>query len=244
MWSMVSATFAFTVPLSPPIAPQSPPISPLPMLRCTGAHALLTLGDDPDFDPFAADYPPAVVPAKKIRVKLSTTAGVCHVLLDRALAPKGVDRFVELVEAGFFTNQLLYRVLPGLLVQFGVAQDPTDHAEWEDAKLTDEPNRRTFQGGTVSFAGGGMNSRSCHVFVALSPGGACLGNAAHEATLGRVEEVEVFERVAEKYAAQGYPADLAVLQKDLIERGNEAALAYPRLDRIISAEVLKQCDEA
>ena len=42
----------------------------------------------------------------------------------------GVDRFLELVQAGFFTDMLLYRVLPGFLVQFGVAADPGVMARW------------------------------------------------------------------------------------------------------------------
>ena len=220
------------------VLPLSPALAPPPTARCKGASCLLTLGDDPDFDPFAAEYPPAAVPSETTRVKLATTAGDCHIVVDRALAPNGVDRFLALVDAGFFTNQLLYRCVPGMLVQFGVAADPADQAQWEDATIADEPNRATFKGGTVSFAGtGGRDSRSCHLFVALSPGGAALGKAAHEATIGRLEEVHVFEEVAAKYATYGYPVDLAdELQTDLIARGNEAAVAYPRLDRILSAE--------
>ena len=48
---------------------------------------------------------------------------------------------------------------------------------------------------------------------------------------------DVFERVAQNFAANGYP-DLGDLQGELIERGNEAAEKYPKLDRILSAEIL------
>lgn len=205
--------------------------------RAVGPSALLSLGDDPSFDPFAADYPPATVEEKKTSVRLRTTAGDCLIVVDRAYSPVGVDRFLDLVQEGFFTDMLLYRVIPGFLVQFGCAADPAVQARWQDARLPDEPNRATFRGGTVSFAGGGTDSRSCHLFVALSPRGAELGKAAHEATLGHVQEVDVFERCAANFEASGYP-DLGQLQDDLIARGNEAAEAYPRLDRIISAEVL------
>lgn len=155
----------------------------------------------------------------------------------QAYSPKGVDRFLELVESGFFTDMLLYRVLPGSLVQFGCAADPSVQARWQDARLPDEPNRATFRAGTVSFAGSGTDSRSCHLFVALSPYGAALGRAAHEATIGHVQEVEVFEKIVANFAANGFP-DLGGLQEELVRSGNEAATAFPGLDRILSAEVL------
>ena len=200
---------------------------------------LLTLGDDPDFDPFAAEYPAAVVEEKKTCVRFCTTAGDCHIVVDRAYAPEGVDHFLRLVESGFFTDQLLYRVLPGFLVQFGVAADPAVHARWQDARLPDEPNRATFRRGTLSYAGSGVNSRSCHLFIALSPHGAALGGAAHEATIGHVQEVEVFEKVAANFE-ENYPTveDLASLQAALVQRGNEAAADYPNLDRILRADII------
>ena len=94
--------------------------------RCAAPTCQLLLGLDDmgDFDPFAADYPPATCDSKKTRVKFCTTAGDTHVNVDRALSPEGVDRFLELVEAGFFTDMLLYRVLPGFLVQLAAIQVP------------------------------------------------------------------------------------------------------------------------
>jgi peptidyl-prolyl cis-trans isomerase A (cyclophilin A) len=221
-----------------PLYPASFPSGALNAPRSSLApQSLLTLGDEPDFDPFAADYPPAVVESEKTTLRLETTAGDCVVTVDRALSPDGVDRFLALVRDGFFNDQLLYRVLAGTLVQFGVAASPEMHARWQDERIPDEPNRATFRAGTLSFAGGGTNSRSCHFFVALSPNGALLGSAAHETTIGRVEDVDVFERVVQSFAATGYP-DLSDLQADLIAQGNEAANAYPKLDRIIRVEVI------
>jgi len=39
-------------------------------------------------------------------------------------SPLGVARFIELVEAKFFDDQIFYRVIPGFLTQFGVASKP------------------------------------------------------------------------------------------------------------------------
>jgi peptidyl-prolyl cis-trans isomerase A (cyclophilin A) len=132
---------------------------------------------------------------------------------------------------------LLYRVLPGSLIQFGCAADPSVQARWQDATFPDEPNRVTFRGGTLSYAGSGTDSRTCHLFVALSPNGAALGNAAHEATIGHVQEVGVFEKVAANFEKNGY-SDLGELQAELVRVGNAAASAYPDLDRILSAEIV------
>ena len=70
--------------------------------------------------------------------------------------------------------------------------------------------------------------------------GSDLGGAAHEATIGHLQEVEVFEKVARNFETN-YPAlpDLSSLQKGLVKRGSEAASAYPELDRILRAEILR-----
>ena len=101
------------------------------------------------------DYPPAVVESKVTRLKFSTSAGDFTVEVDRALSPLGVDRLLELVASGFFENQILYRVIPGFLMQMGVAADPQLHAQWDqpEKRLPDEPNRAPFRRGTLSFAG-------------------------------------------------------------------------------------------
>ena len=78
------------------------------------------------------------------------------ILLNASLAPLGVRRVSKLVRTGFLDGQILYRVIPGFLVQFGVAADPTVHARWqrgEKRRLKDEPNRMPFRHGTPSAAG-------------------------------------------------------------------------------------------
>ena len=143
--------------------------------------------------------------AQTTNVKCVTTAGSFTAVVERSNSPQGVDRFLELVSSGFFTDMLLYRVIPGFLIQFGVAADPKVQAKWQNDKLPDEPNLHKFRGGTLSYAGAGADSRSCHLFVALAPNGARLGNAKHETTLGHITEVEVFEKVADNFKASGYP---------------------------------------
>ena len=156
--------------------------------------------------------------------------------VEHSWSPLGVDRLLELVRSDFFTDMVMYRVLPGFLIQFGVASDPKVQERWQTATIKDEPNQRPFQRGTVSFAGAGTDSRSCHIFVALDPNGRQLGHSPHETTLGYVENMEAFEQVADNFQAAGY-GDTGELQQALVQLGNRAADQYPRLDRIHNCSV-------
>ena len=169
------------------------------------------------------------------KVSCSTTAGNFTISLSRSSSPLGVDRLRDLVDSGFFTDMLLYRVIEGFLVQFGVVADPQVQAKWQDANIVDEPNKIPFRAGAISFAGNGKDSRSCHLFVALAPNGVQLGRAMHETTLGHLdpEGIETFERVVENHRAAGY-ADTGELQGPLVQLGNAAAAEYQKLDRIVT----------
>jgi cyclophilin family peptidyl-prolyl cis-trans isomerase len=183
---------------------------------------------------------PAIVgfAGQKSRFRCETTAGPFTVTLDPTLSPLGVARVKTLVGDHFFDEMLLYRVIGNFLVQFGVAAIPTVQAKYQNNRLADEPNLEPFRKGTLSFAGSGKNSRSCHLFVALNKG---LGHAAHETTLGHLDDegIETFERVVANHKAAGY-GDTGSLQSPLVQRGNAAASKYPKLDRIKSCEHLGQ----
>ena len=183
--------------------------------------------------------PPYSPSASLFRVAFRTTAGDFSVKLDRELSPEGVDRFLALAGDGFFDDMLLYRVVPGFLVQFGTAADPAVQARWQTARIQDEPNLVKFRRGTLSYAGAGEDSRSCHFFIALEPHGLNLGKkAAHETTLGWVqpEEMGVIDQVVRNFEASAYP-DTGRLQGALVAQGNAAAAEFPLLDRITECRV-------
>ena len=183
-------------------------------------------------------------PANVRQVRFETTAGSFTATVDRALSPNGVDRFLELVGEGFFADMLLYRVIPGFLVQFGIASEPATMAKWDGQKIADEPRRADFQAGTLSYAGSGADSRSCHFFVALAPSGLRLGKAKHESPIGVVDAagVAVFEAVARNFEESGYPP--CKLYRQLVAEGNAAAASFPRMDRILSAALLPTQQQA
>ena len=223
-----------TASWSPAAASWMAPVS-MPARATARIESLLRLGEGDD--PFADEYPKAVCESKKTRVRFCTTMGDCHIVVDRALSPEGVDHFLELVEAKFFDDMLLYRVLPGFLIQFGIHANPEVQSKWNRMRIRDEPNRETFRAGTLSYAGNGQNSRSTHMFIALMPMGAMLGKAAHETTIGHVEDMQVVFEIAANFEKNGYP-DLSTMQAQLLKSGNAAAADYPNLDRIVTAEVV------
>src|SRR5437868_212661 len=81
-------------------------------------------------DPFWRREAPAV-----FRVRITTSEGAFTIEAVRAGAPIGVDRFYNLVRAGFFDDSRFYRVVPSFIAQFGIAGDPAIAAVWRDRRI-------------------------------------------------------------------------------------------------------------
>ncbi|MGB7580398.1 MAG: peptidylprolyl isomerase, partial [Pseudolabrys sp.] len=64
------------------------------------------------------------------KVKFDTSKGAFVVEVTRAWAPKGADRFYNLVKNGFYDNVRFFRVVSGFMVQFGINGDPATMARW------------------------------------------------------------------------------------------------------------------
>jgi cyclophilin family peptidyl-prolyl cis-trans isomerase len=174
-----------------------------------------------------------VVGASEQQVRCETTAGEFTIELHRGWAPNGHDRFVELVDAGFFDDQIIYRVLPGHAVHFGIAPDPAVQALWQTSTIEDDPPRQIpFTKGTVSFLGNSPlpNSRSTHILISDEPHGASMGNAHHERPIGRIRDASESSLFLQScYSEYG---DTNHLKVALTKRGNSAAAKFPELSRI------------
>jgi peptidyl-prolyl cis-trans isomerase A (cyclophilin A) len=99
-------------------------------------------------------------------VHFDTTAGPFVVEVHRAWAPKGADRFYNLVKYGFYDNARFFRVIPNFMAQFGIHGDPKIQSAWREANITDDPvgvqsNKRGF----ITFATAGPNTRTTQVFI-------------------------------------------------------------------------------
>ena len=68
-------------------------------------------------------------------------------------SPIGAERFLYLVDIGFFVNCSMYRVVPGFLVQFGISGDPITekNAEGLGPIRDDIPFQKDFEEGAQIF---------------------------------------------------------------------------------------------
>jgi peptidyl-prolyl cis-trans isomerase A (cyclophilin A) len=102
-------------------------------------------------------------------VTFTTTKGDFVVEVTRSWAPKGADRFYNLVKNGFFTDASFFRIVPNFIVQFGMAADPRVTQAWRTAVIPDDPLGHSNTEGTVVFAKTtAPNSRTTQLFINLA----------------------------------------------------------------------------
>lgn len=99
------------------------------------------------------------------KVRFDTSAGPVVVTVTRAWAPRGADRFYNLVSNGYFDGARFFRVIPGFMVQFGINGDPAIQRNWMNARIQDDPVTQSNTRGKITFATSGPNSRTSQVFI-------------------------------------------------------------------------------
>jgi homoserine O-acetyltransferase len=98
-------------------------------------------------------------------VRLDTTKGVVDIRVTRKWAPRGADRFVNLVRQGYYDDNRFFRVTAGKWVQFGISGDPAVAQAWRGRTLPDDPFTTSNTQGTVAFAFAVPNGRTTQIFV-------------------------------------------------------------------------------
>lgn len=103
----------------------------------------------------------------KFSVKFDTTAGEFTVDLTREWAPLGVDRFYNLVKAGYYNDIAAFRVIGGFMAQFGIHGNPEVNAIWREARIQDDPQFKGVSNtkGYLTYATSGPNSRTVQLFI-------------------------------------------------------------------------------
>jgi cyclophilin family peptidyl-prolyl cis-trans isomerase len=97
-------------------------------------------------------------------VLMQTTAGDVTIDVYPEAAPNAAQRFVELVESGFYDDTPISRVVPGFVAQFGINwRDP--HKNWQNRNFDDDPSLFALERGTLAFAKAGPNTNSTQVFI-------------------------------------------------------------------------------
>src|SRR2546427_12143654 len=84
------------------------------------------------------------------RARFSTTKGDFVIVVHRAWAPHGADRFYNLVRSGFYDGVRFFRVIPGFMAQFGIHGDTGVTTAWRAPPSPGEPVRRRHARGRVA----------------------------------------------------------------------------------------------
>jgi peptidyl-prolyl cis-trans isomerase A (cyclophilin A) len=184
--------------------------------------------------PNAALMHPASLTAQapaSFKVKLTTTKGDIIVQVTRAWAPKGADRFYNLVKNGFFTDAAFFRYVSGFIVQFGIPADPKVAAAWRTANIPDDPVTQPNAPGTLVFATAGANTRTTQLFINLADNTRGLSPQGF-APFGKV--TQGMDVVTKLYSGYGESPD-----QNQIQAQGKAYLdkSFPKLDSIKSATI-------
>lgn len=194
--------------------------------------------DDPLLDPRS----PALnqTAPDTYRVLFSTSRGDFTVQVNRAWAPRGADRFYNLVTHGFYDEVRFFRVIrtpQPFIAQFGISGDPAVAARWSDATIPDDPVAASNTRGRITFATAGPNTRTTQVFINYSDNSRL--DRSGFAPFGEV--VSGMDVVDSLYADYGEgPPDGDGPEQQRIEEEGTAYLAsgWPRLDYIRTARVI------
>jgi cyclophilin family peptidyl-prolyl cis-trans isomerase len=170
------------------------------------------------------------------RVQFETTKGSFVVQVTRKWAPRGADRFYELVCGGFYDDSRFFRVRRGFIAQFGIAGDPKRNARWK--AIADDPVTQSNARGTLAFAMTGPDTRLTQVYINLADN-ARLDKDGF-APFGRVVAgMDVVDKLYDGYGEESGGGMRGGKQEPLL-RGGNAYLdrQYRKLDRIIRASVI------
>jgi peptidyl-prolyl cis-trans isomerase A (cyclophilin A) len=172
------------------------------------------------------------------RVRIETSKGPFVVEVNRNWAPRGADRFLELVRTKFFDDSRFFRVREKYIAQFGIAGDPAVTKKWIGREFPDDPVKTTNVRGTFAFAMTGPNQRNTQIYINL------VDNAQLDAQgfspIGRVVEgMDIVDRIYSGYGEDAGGGLRLGKQQKMLEQGNaHLDKNFPKLDRLLTARVV------
>src|SRR6478735_11029649 len=172
------------------------------------------------------------------KVKFDTSKGPFMVEVTRAWAPKGADRFYNLVKNGFYDNVRFFRVISGFMVQFGIHGDPKISAPWREAQLKDDPVKQSNKRGYITYAMAGPNTRTSQVFINFGDN-ASLDSQGFSPFGRVVSGMEVVDKLNAEYG-EGAPRGRGPDQSRMQMEGNAYLTKdFGRLDYVTKATIEK-----
>lgn len=172
---------------------------------------------------------------EKYEVKFKTTRGDFTVQVTRAWSPLGADRFYNLVKGHFYDNTAFFRVVPGFVVQFGIAEKPAVSAAWKHTDFADDPVTQTNKRGALSFATAGPNTRTTQIFINLKDNARLDGMGFSPFAVVEGNGMNVVDMLYDQYGDNAGP------DQDKIEKQGSPYLkkGWPKLDYIVSASLVE-----
>jgi len=167
-------------------------------------------------------------------VKVVTTQGDFTIHVTRAWSPLGADRFYNLVKHGFYNGQILFRVVPNFVVQFGLSGDPKLNSVWQTANIKDDSRKHSNTKGTITFATAGPDTRTTQVFINLGNNAGLDGQGF--TPFGEVSGMDVVEHLYGGYADQptGHQGEISSQGNAYLQKN------FPKLDSIKSATIVSK----
>ncbi len=210
----------------------------------TLAPALLVTALLPAARPALAQSPlanPAALTEKApatYEAKFDTSKGTFVIEVHRAWAPRGADRFYNLVKNGFYDNVRFFRVLSGFMAQFGINGDPSLSAKWREARIADDPVKMSNTRGTISFATAGPNTRTTQVFINFGDNASLdrMGFAPFAKVISGMKVVDSLYAGYGEGAPQGNGPDQSKIQ---MEGNRYLNASFKRLDYIKKATIVR-----
>lgn len=170
------------------------------------------------------------------RVRLKTTKGDIVLSLTRSWAPRGVDRFYNLVRIGYFEELAFFRVIEGFMVQFGINGDRKVNDAWATAQIKDDPVKESNVRGFLTFATAGPNTRTTQLFINFR-NNASLDQQGFAPIGEVVEGMDVVDSIYSGYG-EGGPRGSGPNQDRIKAQGNPyLKKGFPELDYIQSASI-------
>lgn len=175
-------------------------------------------------------------------VRLDTTKGAIVIECVRAWAPRGADRFYELVTSGYFDDSALFRVRPKTFVQFGIAADAALAQAWRGKTIQDDPFQPAHSNvrGMVFFAWAVPNGRTTQVVINLRDNSAEYDKEPFVPFGHVIEGMDVADALFDGYGETSGGGIRAGKQDPVFEGGNDYLKRnYPQLDYITSARIVR-----
>ncbi|MEZ4474955.1 MAG: peptidylprolyl isomerase [bacterium] len=230
-----SAAPASAAPASEAAAPASEAAAPASEAAAdTGMGTAAPAGDA---NPALLDPSKATETAPdKYTVKLETTKGDMFIEVDRSWAPKGADRFYNLVKIGYYDDVAFFRVIAGFMAQVGISGVPERNAVWRNARIDDDPVKGSNTAGMVTFATAGPNTRTSQFFINFADNSRL--DRMGFAPFGKLRDMDVLNQLHSGYG-EGFPRGAGPDQGKLQAEGNPYLRKdFPNLDYIKKATIV------